>query len=45
MRPCLFYMFSFSPFFYFEILENTNRTILMDFEEYNKTEDCEFSLV
>ena len=35
----------FPPFFHFEILENKNRPILMDFEEYNKTEDCEFSLV
>ena len=35
----------FFPFFHFEILENTNRTILVDFEEYNKMEDCEFSLV
>ena len=35
----------FFPFLHFEILENTHRTILMDFEEYNKTEDCEFRLV
>ena len=35
----------FFPFFYFEFLENTNRTLLMFFEEYNITEDCEFSLV